>query len=1038
MKTFFNIYNASAGSGKTFTLVKEYLSLLFTSSKTDSYKNILAITFTNKAVGEMKKRIIDSLLLFRNEDTTPENNPLFSTIMEETSLSSEEIRKKSAEILKSIIHNYAAFEISTIDGFTHRVLRTFARDLGIPMNFEVEMETDQVLAEAVDSLISKAGTDKKLTSVLLDFTLTKTDDDKSWDISRDLFAISKLLTNENNQKAVSLLKEKTLEDFQNFSKKLKNDIRKSEKDLKASAEEFFSLINEQGIDPGWFTRGSVPGHFKKILEGKNNLNFTANWATNIEEGNLYNKSLDQGYKSMMDAAQPEIAALLFKSKAAFFRIEFLKEVQRNLVQLSLLNEINKEIEIIKQERNMMLISEFNPKISEQVKDQPAPFIYERLGERYRHYFIDEFQDTSAMQWENLIPLIDHNLSGKEENAGLTLVGDAKQSIYRWRGGRAEQFISLYNKVDNPFQISPELKPLDQNWRSGSEIVNFNNSFFEYAAEKLSLPVYSDLFKNARQTPKKGDFGFVNLQFIEAKNKEEQMELYPPEIYKYILELDEDRFDRGDICILTRKREQGAVIAEYLSQRDISVVSSETLLLSNSEEVNFIIDVISLSLKEEDKQLKFKVFDYLSKKYLKDESFERFFQNIDKTGNDFYEWLKEFDIHFDAEFLKRQSLYEGVEYIIRSFKLAKNPDAYIQFFLDLVFEVSQKHASSFTALLENWEQKKHKLSIVTPEASGAVRIMTIHKSKGLEFPVVIYPFANSELQDTKKDSLWLNLENETIPIAYVNASSKMLNWNEDAAQAYAELIFQKELDTLNVLYVACTRASERLYIMSDYHEKPKNSPNIPDMLWDFATSEEGNAEKRKFHFGNKIGPVSQKEKKQEVLLAEHFYSSPVQNQAVNIVTRAGAMWDSSQQEAIEKGEIIHEILAQIDNSDDLNTAVEWAIINGLIIETQKKNISETIKGIISHDELRPYFSQNSENFNERDIITSEGERLRPDRLNFQGEKVSIIDYKTGGFVDDHENQVRKYANTLRKMGFEIEKSLLVYTHDPVTIKEVKEN
>lgn len=1038
MKTFFNIYNASAGSGKTFTLVKEYLVLLFTSTKTDSYKNILAITFTNKAVGEMKKRIIDSLLIFRNAETSAENNPLFKTILEETSISSEEIKRKSAEILKSIIHNYAAFEISTIDGFTHRVLRTFARDLGIPMNFEVEMETDEILAEAVDSLISKAGTDKKLTAVLLDFTLTKTDDDKSWDISRDLFAISKLLTNENNQKAISVLKEKSIEDFQNFAKKLKGDIQKSEKELKATAEDFFNLINKHGIDAGWFTRGSVPGHFKKIRDGKNKLNFTANWALNIEEGNLYNKSLEDVYKSTMDAAQPEFAALFFKSKSAFFRIEFLKEIQKNLVQLSLLNEINKEIENIKKERNLMLISEFNPKISEQVKDQPAPFIYERLGDRYRHYFIDEFQDTSVMQWENLIPLIDHNLSGKEENAGLTLVGDAKQSIYRWRGGRAEQFISLYNKAENPFQVLPELKPLDQNWRSGSEIVNFNNSFFEYASEKLSLPVYSDLFKNARQIPRKGDFGYVNLQFIEAQNKEEQMELYPPEIHKHILELDKDGFDRGDICILTRKREEGAVIAEYLSRQNIAVVSSETLLLENSEEVNFVIDVIALSLKEEDKQLKFRVFDYLSKKYLKDETFEIFLRNIDKTGNDFYSWLTEFDIHFDNEFLKRQSLYEGVEYIIRSFQLTESPDAYIQFFLDFVFEVSQKHASSFTALLENWDHKKHKLNIVTPEASGAVRIMTIHKSKGLEFPVVIYPFANSELQDTRKDSLWLHLENENIPVAYVNASSKLLNWNDEAAQAYTELICQKELDTLNVFYVACTRASERLYVMSDFHEKPKSSANIPDMLWDFATSQNSDLEKKEFHIGEKSGPKIQKEKAQEIHFAKNFFSSPIQNQAVNIVTRAGAMWDSSQQEAIEKGEVIHEILAHIDESEDLNNAVEWAVVNGLITETEKGTISETISGIINHEILKAYFSRNSDNFNERDIITAEGERLRPDRLNFQGKNVSIIDYKTGGFVDEHENQVKKYANTLKKMGFHIEKSLLVYTHDPVSIKEVKEN
>ncbi len=986
----------------------------------------------------MKKRIIDSLLLFRNEETSAENNALFREILKETQLSAEEIRHKSAEILKSIIHNYAAFEISTIDGFTHRVLRTFARDLGIPMNFEVELETDEILAEAVDSLISKAGSDKKLTSVLLDFTLTKTDDDKSWDISRDLFNISRLLTNENNQKAIAVLKEKTIEDFNNFGRKLKNDIQQAEKELKTSAEEFFSLISENDIEPNWFTRGSVPGHFNKILEGKNSLNFSANWAVNIEETALYNKSLDPVHKTVLDGLQPEIAALVNKSKTAFFRIEYLQEVQKNLVQLSLLNEINKEIEIIKKERNIMLISEFNPKISEQVKNQPAPFIYERLGERYRHYFIDEFQDTSVMQWENLIPLIDHNLSGKEENAGLTLVGDAKQSIYRWRGGRAEQLIALSSKR-NPFHIEANVVNLPDNYRSGSTIVNFNNSFFEYASEKLTFPAYAELFKQAAQNPQIGDFGYVDLEFIEAANKEEELEKYPQQILEHILNLDEDGFDRGDICILTRTREHGAIIAEFLSQNGISVVSSETLLLKNSAEVNFIISVLSLLLKEEDKLLKFEVFDYLSSKYLKEEKvFEIFLQNIEKTGNSFYEWLKEHNIHFDTDFLKRQSLYEGVEYIIRSFNIGEKPDAYLQFFLDFVFEVSQKHSSAYSALLEKWEQKKHKLSIVTPESSGAVQIMTIHKSKGLEFPVVIYPFANSDLQDTRKDCLWLNCENEIIPMAYVNASSKMLNWNEEAAQAYTQLICQNELDTLNVFYVACTRASERLYVLCNYNEKPKKNANIPDMLWEFASRENPDTQRRSFDFGSKEGPRHQKEQKENVKVAETFYSSPVQNQAVNIVTRAGALWDSSQQEAIEKGEIIHEILSKIDHSEDLEAAMEWAVVNGLITENSKEEISGIISEIISNPELSRYYTKELENYNEREIISPDGERLRPDRLNFEKKKVTIIDYKTGGFVDEHEKQVRRYAGVLENMGFEIEKCLLVYTHDPVSIRIVKEN
>ena len=417
----------------------------------------------------MKKRIIDSLAEFSKMDIQQSNNALAEAISAETGLELPEIKTKSAEILKSIIHNYAAFEISTIDGFTHRVLRTFARDLGIPMNFEVELSAEEILMEAVESLIGKAGTDEKLTKVLVDFTLTKTDDDKSWDISRDLFNISKLLINENHQKAIQILKTRTLRDFEEFSIKLHSDLNNLEKHLKASAEDFFELLRLNGIAESDFTGQYVPKHFRKLISGDGQPNFTAKWAQNIGHLPLYPKKASDDAKAAIDANLSTIAEIFIKTKEAYFKIQFLQEIKINLVQLSLLNEINREVEAIKKERNLLLISEFNPKISEQVKDQPAPFIYERLGERYQHYFVDEFQDTSIMQWENLIPLIDHNLSQTQTDSGLTLVGDAKQSIYRWRGGRAEQLIDLCNQQQKPFQLEAHVVNIPDNYRSLSLI-----------------------------------------------------------------------------------------------------------------------------------------------------------------------------------------------------------------------------------------------------------------------------------------------------------------------------------------------------------------------------------------------------------------------------------------------------------------------------------------------------------------------------------------------------------------------------------------
>ncbi|MDX1761205.1 MAG: UvrD-helicase domain-containing protein [Christiangramia sp.] len=1034
MKNSFNIYNASAGSGKTFTLVKEYLVLLFTSSKKDLYKNILAITFTNKAVGEMKKRIIDSLAEF-SQNESDHSSPLLGAIAMETGLSKAEIKAKSTEILKSIIHNYAAFEISTIDGFTHRVLRTFARDLGIPMNFEVELSAEEVLMEAVESLISKAGTNEKLTRILIDFTLNKTDDDKSWDISRDLFNISRLLINENHQKYIQLLKEKSLEDFEKFAKKLRADIRVAEETIKLSADSFFDLINSNGIKETDFSGQYVPKHFRKLQTGSGQVNFNAKWAEKIADAPLYPKKASEDAKIAIDGIQQEITEIFEASKQAYFQIEFLSEIRKNLVQLSLLNEINREVEAIKKDRNLVLISEFNPKISEQVKDQPVPFIYERLGERYQHYFIDEFQDTSTMQWENLIPLVGNKLDS-EDKAGLTIVGDAKQSIYRWRGGRAEQLIDLSSKKINPFQIEQSVVNLPDNYRSGSEVVNFNNSFFNYAASLLNFPEYSDLFKNSGQSPKKGDFGYVNISFIEASNRDEEFELYPEQTLKIIHDLDQKGFNRKDICILTRKRSEGVAIAEYLSENDVSVISSETLLISQSREVLFIIDLLYFSLNPEDSKIKLNIFDFLALKLLKEEETHKvLIENLPADGNEFFAWIRDYGFSFDMDQLSRLSLYESVEYIIRSFNLIETSDAYIQYFLDFVFETTQNTSNGLADFLNKWEQKKDKLSIVVPEADNAVQIMTIHKSKGLEFPVVIYPFANSDLQDTRNDSLWLELNDENIPVAYVNASQKMLNWNRNAAEKFQDLVYKNELDTLNVLYVACTRAAQHLYILSDFNEKPKKNSNISDMLVDFIRSTGKWNDGLSYEFGSPEKFLNSKQTENSSLQPEKFYSSEVQNKAVNIVTRSGSLWDSKQQEAIEKGEITHEILARINKTEDLKKAMDRAVSTGMITENSRQEVSDLISGIITHRELKRFYSEDSDNLNERELITTSGKRLRPDRLNFNGNKVSVIDYKTGGFVDDHKKQVSEYANALQEMGYEIDKCLLIYTNNPIIIKNV---
>jgi len=430
----FQVYNASAGSGKTFTLVKEYLKILFSSSSNYQFKHILAVTFTNKAVGEMKARILETLEQFSKLDlkSTDPKPSMFTAIAHELKMEHETIRNKSITLLNTIMHNYAAFDISTIDGFNHRLIRTFAHDLKLPLNFEVELDTKSLLTEAVDRLIAKAGTNAVLTKILVDFAIEKADDDKSWDVARDFNTIAQLLLKESDIEYIKSLNEKSLDDFKELKKLLISKISTTENLIKKTSQTVLELIKSSGLEHTDFTRKTLPNHFIRA----NTLDFKDLYKNNLETNlaerrSIYNKTLDANKAGSIDAILPNIETAFLKMKQAVFNLKFLKAFAKNMTPLSVLKAINHELLAIKTEENKMLISEFNAIISNEIKGQPTPFIYERMGEKFKYYFIDEFQDTSQMQWENLIPLVDNSLSGenmKAEKGTAMLVGDAKQLI----------------------------------------------------------------------------------------------------------------------------------------------------------------------------------------------------------------------------------------------------------------------------------------------------------------------------------------------------------------------------------------------------------------------------------------------------------------------------------------------------------------------------------------------------------------------------------------------------------------------------------
>jgi ATP-dependent exoDNAse (exonuclease V) beta subunit len=476
-KPAFSLYDASAGSGKTYTLVKEYLKIILLSKKPDAYRTILAITFTNKAVHEMKSRVVESLTEFTKDTPSDKALELMQVINAETQLSIQDIQAKAKSIIKNLIHNYAAFDISTIDKFTHRVIRTFAHDLNLPITFEVSLDTENLLAEAIDALIAQAGEDETLTNLLVDFTMQKTDEDKSWDISREIMDTGRLILDENNREEIKHFNTKTISEFVEIKNKLSALSKEIEDETVEMANLAMRLINEKGIDVKSFSGGYLPKHIESIQNRKFNPN---NKTYREPEDIKINKTAKDS--AIIEGIIPDLLVVLEAIYIKFESRNFYEAFLKNITPLSLLNTVSNELAKIQKEQNILSISEFNKLINEQIQNQPAPFIYERLGERYRHFFIDEFQDTSEMQWQNLIPLIDNALSSEDmqgERGSLLVVGDPKQSIYRWRGGKAEQFIEL-SKGANPF-VNPDWKPfsLDTNYRSYSEVIDFNNNFFKY-------------------------------------------------------------------------------------------------------------------------------------------------------------------------------------------------------------------------------------------------------------------------------------------------------------------------------------------------------------------------------------------------------------------------------------------------------------------------------------------------------------------------------------------------------------------------------
>lgn len=1042
INTQVTIYNASAGSGKTYSLVKNYVTTLLLSRYAKKHRHLLAITFTNKAVAEMKERVLKTLEEFvsytKNGKELP---PMLQDISQETHLDPQAIAKRAAILLNDILHNYAAFDIVTIDTLTHRVLRTFSKDLELSGNFEVSLDVSDLLAQAVDRVIDKTGTDDKITKVLVNYALQKTSENKDWNITRDLNNIANLLTKENDATVMASMQKYSLDDFNALSKTLLKNRDRLVSLIKEKAQSLLATFSSLGIEDSHFSRKTFYKHVFYLSQDPIAVKFDSKskWQNDIENYTFYNKNTDPQAKASIDGLREDLIYFFKQTKATYYEISKLSEFYSNLVPLSTLQLINEELQKIKEQDNILLISDFNALIHKSLKDQPAAFIYERLGERYTHYFIDEFQDTSILQWNNLIPLIENALISASKDAipnSLLLVGDPKQAIYRWRGGKAEQFIDLANGA-TPFPSSETtFRPLNKNYRSCEEVVRFNNAFFTHIAHLFNNPAYSAIYKQDNQqeyNTRKG--GFVSLEFIEAKTNAEADEIYPPKVLKIIEKASQEGFEKSDICILIRSNKQGAHLAQFLTEQNIQVVSSDSLLIKNSETVLFINDILSLQDQPHNIPIAISALTFIARLH-KIEDTHLFLDTwLENQGTCLYAYLEKLDLFFSSATFSSLPLYEGVEYIIRSFKLSSLADAFVVGFLEAVFHYTSSHNKGLMGFLSYWEEKKDGLSIHAPLQKDAVQIMTIHKSKGLEFPIVLFPYADGEIYSTQNEHHWYDVPQEEyagFSKLMLSHSDRVKNYGEQGELLYMERHSEQQFDAINVLYVALTRAVQRLYVLSRFRES-KTPKNYSHLLIDFLKGS-GHWQENclEYAFGKEKNALLKKGILEKITPIP-FTSSSKEAHNVRVITRKGVPLNDDLEEAISYGNLIHEILARIKTAGDIEYALRHFILEGRILEKARTALKNTLLKIIAHQDLKGCYEKDKTVYNERKILSKEGATFIPDRIviNPTGE-TTVIDYKTGVPKEEHSYQLENYASLLDEMDYKVSRKFLVYINEEITV------
>lgn len=1013
------IYNASAGSGKTYKLVQEYLQLLLQHKNGSYLSSISAMTFTNKAALEMKMRILSALEdIGYQEDLS--NHVLANDIATTLNVSVQEVKNRCQFSLTKILHQYEDFFVETIDKFNVKLIRAFHRDLDLGSDLEIIINWKIFIQEVVEELFLEIGakSNNEIKKTIINYSKSNLENEKSWNFEKDLLKICNTLASEKYSKIISEIPE--VED-------LKTRYNEAIAVIKKTNEEFTTIIKElvqfcstyaPGID-SFKGKTRTSGQLRNLMNLKSIPDENPIKKT-IENNIILNEEAPEQLKEIIN----KIETYSEENKYTFQKNKVFTHSYHNLV---LLKFISSYIEKRKKETNAIHISEFNQLISSLVQGETAPYIYERLGNRYKHFLLDEFQDTSHLQWLNLVPLIHESLSVGNENL---IVGDPKQSIYRFKNGIAEQFVDLpniYNPENNPkiaelsryFEQQGVVENLKDNWRSRKTIVEFNNFFFGQL--KNSLPdISKEFFNSTYQHPQSEKIGLVDIHIKHTAEPDEDE--YNNQLLKIIKECEEDNFKLNDICILVKTHNEGAMIAKTLNLNGYKFISSDTLTISNSHLATLTIKYFKWRANPSGINEKRQFIEaFLRMREIHPSKLMTYNETVESSNGKTFTrlndraFLNDYFGGYDSFFQNYQSLYELAQRFFDLCELEELKDPYLHLFADLCYRYDTVKGPDLDGFIAEYEAQKTKNKVDLLDVDDAIRIMTIHASKGLEFPVIIVP--NINFSQNLKEEYITKLDDTVIHFNYHSKIPTKLTQLRELKDLEEN---QVRTDFINQIYVAFTRPQDRLYIFDFSKDKPtKNQDSLKKVITDvLKTNDQSVLDEEYLHLtiGERIPAVYEKNSSSLVLytpkrITDKLWFPDIALQDMEILED-----DEHLSKEKQFGIQFHLLMSQVDAIENAEKELDKLIQSGEIEALYKDDFLRKCSKLFSNETYAGFLNEFTEILNEKDIIIDENTILRPDKVIVKQDETIIIDFKTGLPSRSHHGQVLEYQSAFEEMSF----------------------